>query len=118
MAFNFEKLDVYQKSVEFAENIYLITKDFPKEEQFGITSQLRRAAISISANIAEGSNRSYKHYRSFLDIARGSILECIPLLQIAKNESYISKDVQKELYEQCEVLSKMTSALKRSLKDK
>ena len=58
--FGFEKLDVWQKAIEFADNIYGLTANFPSDERFGLTSQLRRAAVSISSNVAEGSSRSSK----------------------------------------------------------
>ena len=71
--FRFEKLDVWQKSVEFADRVYAVTKSFPSDERFGLTSQMRRAAVSISSNIAEGSGGSSdKDFAHFLEIAYGS----------------------------------------------
>ena len=55
--FNFEKLDVWQKAIQFADSVYRVTKAFPEDERFGLTSQMRRSAVSISSNIAEGSSR-------------------------------------------------------------
>jgi len=72
--YGFEKLDVWNKSVELSEEIYLITKEFPSDEKFGIISQLRRASVSVSSNIAEGSSRSsYKEQARFSEIAYGRI---------------------------------------------
>jgi len=74
--FNFEKLDVWQKAIEFADLIYADTRTFPTEERFGLTTQLRRAAVSISSNIAEGSSRSSKiDFARFVEIAGGSVFE-------------------------------------------
>ncbi len=118
MSFNFEKLEVYKKAIIFAGLAYKVTKSFPKDELFGLTSQLKRASLSVSANIAEGSSGSFKQFGNYLDIARGSVFECVALLQVASNEKYINKQTFDELYQQCESLSKMMSALKRSLVDK
>lgn len=73
---NFRDLQIWQKSLELSKTVYQITKDFPKEEQFGLTSQIRRAAASINSNIAEGYGRnSPKDFLKFLHIARGSLCE-------------------------------------------
>ena len=68
MGFNFEKLEVYKDAIEFANQIYEITKAFPKSEVFGITNQLRRSSVSIPSNIAEGSSRGKKEFIHFLNI--------------------------------------------------
>lgn len=115
MPFDFEKLEVYKKSVDFANEVYNFTKKFPKDEQFGITSQIRRAAISISLNIAEGSGRSKKEFRHFVIMARTSVQECIPLLEISFLQNYITKDEKLKYYGKCEELSKMLCGLINSL---
>ena len=111
MPFDFEKLEVYKKAIDFANDIYNLTKKFPKDEQFGITSQLRRAAISISLNIAEGSGRSKKEFRHFVIMARTSVQECIPLLEISYLQNYITEEERLKYYSRCEELSKMLCGL-------
>ena len=72
--FRFEKLDVWQKAVNFANDVYEVTRTFPSEERFGLTSQIRRASVSISSNIAEGSGRSSnKDFARFVEIAYSSV---------------------------------------------
>lgn len=66
--FNFEKLSVYQKSIALVDEVYSLTEAWPKSETFGITSQFRRAVVSVSLNIAEGSGRTKKDFRHFLDM--------------------------------------------------
>jgi four helix bundle protein len=76
--FNFEKLDVWQKAIEFADFIYSETRRFPNEERFGLTNQMRRAAVSISSNIAEGSSRmSQIDFARFIEIGTGSVFEVV-----------------------------------------
>lgn len=92
--------------------VYKVTKNFPKEELFGITSQLRRAAVSISLNIAEGAGRKSKNeFRHFISMAYGSLAETITLLKICLKRSYLSKDVFDSLYLNCEEIGKMLSGL-------
>jgi len=115
MGFNFEKLDVYEKSIDFANPVYLATKKYPKEEMFGLTSQFRRAAVSISLNIAEGSARSKKDFNRFVDMARGSVFECIAILQVSEKLNYVSHLKFDEFRDKLVEISKMLSGLKRSL---
>ena len=115
MPFDFEKLEVYKKAVNFANEIYNLTKSFPKDEQFGIVSQLRRAAVSISLNIAEGSGRSKKEFKYYITMSRTSVQECIPLLEISFSQNYINKEEKCKYYSRCEELSKMLCGLINSL---
>ncbi len=116
MKFNFEKLDVYQEALELANQVYEITKSFPRDELFGITNQLRRAAISIACNIAEGSSRGKKEFVHFLSIAIGSVYECIPLLEISARQEYVTIELLSELIRQLHKISAKLNALKKSLK--
>ena len=115
MGFNFEDLDVYSKAIDFVSGIYSLTKTFPKDEMFGLTGQLRRAAVSIPANIAEGPARSKKEFGRFIDIARGSVFECVTLLQISLKQRYVDGNKFIDLTNELTDLSKMLSGLKRSI---
>ncbi len=112
---SFEKLEVYTEGINLAQSIYKITKGFPKDELFGLTGQLRRAAVSIACNIAEGSSRTKKDFAHFIDLARGSCFELVPLLTIALNSGYITDKQFEELYAHIEVLAKRMHALKKSI---
>jgi four helix bundle protein len=81
---NYKTLEAWKKSMQLVKNIYVLTGSFPNEEKFGLTSQLKRAAVSVPANIAEGTGRQYKKDTiQFLHIARGSLYEIETLLNIA-----------------------------------
>lgn len=95
--------------------MYDLTVKWPKDEVFGLTNQLRRAAVSIVLNIAEGSSRTRKDFQHFLSLFRGSCFECAAILAIAKKRKYISVNEYSEFYENTIKLSKMISALKTSL---
>lgn len=114
--FNFENLRVYQDGLKFVEKIYSFTKKFPNEEMFGLTNQLRRASVSVVLNIAEGSSRTKKDFRHFLDLSRGSAYECVAIINISKNQNLIDENLFNELYSDCLKLAKMISALKNSIK--
>jgi len=115
--FRFEKLDVWQRAVEYADLIYKLTQDFPPDERFGLTSQLRRSAVSVSANIAEGTSRSSDtDLTRFVEIAYGSLLESISQLEIAKRQRFLSDDMFAEAYKNAEDLAKMLSGFRRTLK--
>jgi len=110
---HFEQLIVWQKAHQFVLNVYSITKQFPKEELFGLTSQFRRAAISIPANIAEGySKKGAKDKMRFLNIAQGSLSECQYYLRLTKDLKYANVD-QREL--DLEEVSKLLNAYSRGI---
>ena len=112
----YENLDVWQKSVALVTDIYQLLKQFLKEETYVLADQIRRAAISIPSNIAEGSSRnSKKEFIQFLYIALGSICELETQLLIAKNIGYLS-DIQ-PIKKETEIIKKMLNALITSLKN-
>ena len=114
--FNFEKLDVWRKAIDFAGLIYSETRSFPLEERFGLTNQLRRAAISVSSNIAEGSSRSSKSdFARFVEIATGSVFEVVSQAFIAQRQRFLSEDQFRDIYTDAEELSRMLSGLRKSL---
>lgn len=113
--FKFEELRVYQESIKFTTDIYSLTHNFPKEEMFNITDQIRRASISICLNIAEGSSRTKKDFQHFLSLSRGSCYECVAILNIAFNLKLIALEEYKNYYEVCDKLSRMLSKLRVSL---
>ena len=115
MGFNFEDLDVYNKAIDIVNDMYLLTRKFPKNEMFGLSSQLRRASISIPSNISEGTARTKKDFCRFIDIARGSVFECVTLLIISLKQNYINEDEFRNVRSNLTDLSKMLSGLKRSI---
>lgn len=113
--FSFEKLDVWQNSINFAQQIYLLTEKFPKIELYCLTSQIRRATISISSNIAEGSTRnSFKDQARFTEIAFGSLLEVLNQIIIAKKLGYIDEYNLDCVRTEIEKISRQLNALKNS----
>lgn len=116
MGFKFEKLQVWQKAMEFADSIYELSAKFPKEEVYNLTSQIRRASLSISLNIAEGSTgQTNPEFRKFLSYSVRSTTEVVTCLHFAKRRNYISEDEFNTFYSKAEELFKMLSALSNSL---
>ena len=115
MAFDFEKLAVYQKALAFIDDVYGLTQSFPTNERFGLTDQLKRAAISIALNIAEGSGRTKRDFRHFLRNARASCYECVAVLQMSVRRAYLETDAHTRYERQLTDIAKMTSGLIRSL---
>jgi len=108
----YKELDVWIKSRALVKDIYLATKDFPKDELYGLVSQIRRCAVSIPSNIAEGYGRQYKKETiHFLHIARGSIYELETQLYIAADLSFLSEPVSNQLLLQLEECRKLLSGL-------
>jgi len=105
--------------MELVTAVYRATTSFPKDELFGITSQLRRAAVSIPSNIAEGQGRlSEKEFRFFLGQARGSLMEVETQLQIAENLGYLEKQVTETLFRMCAEVGRILNGLLASVSKK
>lgn len=117
MSFRFREFKVYSEIKEFIKKIYIITSAFPKDEQFGLTNQLRRAAVSIALNIAEGSDRgSDKEFNRFIQISIGSVNEVVAALDVAFDNNLLSRNYFDELLLQAEVVVKQLSSFSRRLK--
>ena len=115
MAFAFEKLLVYQKAIAFADAVCTLTKGLPRG-YFFLADQLNRAALSIAANIAEGNGRFTKpDRRNFFGIARGSVQECVPLLELASRQGLLDPDRHGQRKAELEEIAKMLSGLIRGL---
>ena len=116
--FNFEKLEVWHQAIEFADLVYSNTRNFPSDERFGLTNQMRRAAISISSNIAEGSSRnSRKDFARFIEITTGSVFEVVSQSFIARNQGHLTEAQFQSHYTAAQQQGKMLSGLRRSLLD-
>jgi four helix bundle protein len=114
-----KKLDVWQESVVLATHIYQITEKFPKSEIYGLTSQMRRAVVSISSNIAEGAARaSSKEFTQFLNIAGGSLSELDTQLEIAHNLLFLTNEQRQEMDIKIESISSKLAGLIQYVKRK
>lgn len=113
--FNFERLEVWQKAVSFADMVYRVTRTFPADERFGLTNQLRRAATSIASNIAEGAARSPADFAKFLGYAAGSLYEVITQATVGRNQGFLSANDFDSLYRDGEEIARMLSGLRKSL---
>jgi four helix bundle protein len=112
-----KKLDVWKKSIELVKRIYELTKTFPKIEEYGLTNQMRRAAISIPANISEGAARqTKKEFIQFLHMAQGSLSELDTHLEISLRLGYIKEISLQELSVLMNNIDKMITGLIKSLK--
>ena len=114
--YSFEKLEAWIFSKELTKQVYLLTKKFPNDELYGLTSQIRRASISICSNLAEGSGRTSKiDFARFIQIAYGSMMELLNQLIIAEELEYIQKDELVKIREQIDQISIRLSGLRKSL---
>ncbi len=110
--FSFEKLNVWKKTRKLAFSLYTITSSFPESEKFGITNQIRRAAISVTANIAEGSSRfSRKEQSRFYQISYSSLMELLSHLYISVDLKYLDEKSLEEIKLDIVEISKMLNAL-------
>jgi four helix bundle protein len=114
--FNFEKLEAWQRAVDFVDLVYATTRGFPREEVFGLAMQMRRAAVSVSSNLAEGSSRSSRaDFARFTEIVTGSLFEVISQSVIANRQGLLSEKDFLSAYEAAEKLGRMLNGLRTSL---
>jgi four helix bundle protein len=114
--FGFEKLDVWKKAIDLADDVYRLTREFPDYEKFGLANQMRRSAVSISSNLAEGSGRgSGKDFARFIEIAYGSTMELVSQIHIAQRQEFIPVEDARQLYRQADEVARMLSGLKSSV---
>ena len=116
MSSSYRDLRVWQKSMDLAEHVYRVTEAFPRAEIYGLTSQLRRAAVSIPSNIAEGQGRTSKgEFRLFLGNARGSLLEVETQLMLATRMAYLNGGDLSSILEECATIGSMLNGLLASV---
>jgi four helix bundle protein len=117
MGESYRDLIVWRKAMLFVTEIYMATQKFPREERYGLTNQLRRAAVSVPSNIAEGQARfSAKEFHHFLSHARGSLVEIETQLMIAQNLGYLSAEQSQGLLSQAAELGRALNGLLASIK--
>jgi four helix bundle protein len=106
----------WQKAMAFVTNVYKLTHTFPKEEQFGLTSQIRRSAVSVPSNFAEGFGRKgNKEFIRFIRISIGSLYECQTQLEISKNIEYLNSDDFELLFNQSKEIEALIRGLERKI---
>lgn len=116
--FGFEKLEVWQKAIALAKLVYSVTATFPHEERFGLVSQMRRAAVSVSANIAEGNSRlSRIEQARFIEMGFGSLMELVSEAKVAEQQGFLSATDHKRMRVEATEIARMLSSLRRSLLD-
>jgi four helix bundle protein len=113
--FNFERLEVWQKAIVFADLVYDSSSGFPSDERFGLTNQIRRAGNSIASNIAEGSARPPADFAKFLGYATGSLYEVVTQAFVAKRRKFLREDSFAKIYADAEEIARMLSGLRKSL---
>ncbi|WP_299151537.1 four helix bundle protein [uncultured Dokdonia sp.] len=118
LKFKFEDLIVYQKALDFVDYVYCVIKKFPKDELYGLASQYKRAAASIPLNIAEGSGDTDAQFNRYLQMAWGSVKECVVCSTIARRQDFISADEDLDARNKLSELAKMITSLQRYLKKK
>jgi len=117
--FNFEKLDVWHKAIDFADLVYAQTRHFPADERFGLTNQMRRAAVSISSNIAEGTSRqSQLDYVRFVELAVGSVFEVVSQSFICRRQDLLTQESFQTLYSAAEEIGRMLSGVRKSVAER
>ncbi len=112
---NFKRMKIWQSGMELAKLILDITDTFPKNEKFGLKSQMDRCAFSIPSNIAEGSSRTNKSFRHFIDISLGSSFELQTQLLLASHKNYITTEITQEIEQKIEEFQRMTMSFQNTL---
>jgi len=112
---SYRDLRVWQRATDLVEQLYRLTRQFPVDERYGLVSQLRRAAISVASNIAEGHTRSRADYQRFLTIAAGSLTEVETQLHISIRLGFIEEPLANALLTSCSELGRMLTTLRKRL---
>lgn len=115
---SYRDLQVWQGAMDTVVSIYRSTDTFPKSEMYGLTSQIRRSAVSIPSNIAEGHSRPSKDYARFLSIARGSLNELETPLELARRIGYLPENEFTKLTQELSIIGRQLNALLRSIKNR
>ena len=103
---SYRDLQVWQRAVELGVRVYQVTEGFPKSEQYGLVNQMRRAAVSVASNIAEGYGRSEAEFARYLGMSRGSLAELETQMEIARRVKYLSDSLYAELNEEANILGR------------
>jgi len=114
--FRFEKLAVWERAVDHADHVYFQTRAFPDDERFGLTSQMRRAAVSISSNVAEGrGRRTDKDFARFVEFGYSSLMETVSESHMALRQSFLQPAAFRSLYDEADELPRMLGGLRSSM---
>ncbi|WP_345988718.1 four helix bundle protein [Chryseobacterium sp. Chry.R1] len=117
MKHNFKNLNIWKLAIELANDVYILTDIFPKSEEFGLKSQIRRCSVSVPSNIAEGSSRSSnKDFNRFLEMSLGSLYELQTQIIISSNRSYFDLSQLKNIENKITELQRMISGFQKNLK--
>jgi four helix bundle protein len=115
-ASSYRNLTLWKSSIQLAKKVYRFSADLPKRESYGLASQMQRAAVSLSSNVAEGHARgSSKEFLQFLRIARGSLAELETLLTLAHELEYLNDKLHRDLLSDCEQIGRMVTGLRKSI---
>lgn len=114
---NYRDLDIWQRAVNISVQVYQLTDEFPKSERYGLTSQMRRSAVSIASNIAEGHSRTTRDFARFLLIARGSVSELETQVEIARRIGLLTGEAASKLFEEIRIIGKQLNSLIRKIRE-
>ena len=114
---NYRDLDIWQRAVNISVQVYQLTGEFPKSERDGLTSQMRRSAVSIASNIAEGHSRTTRDFARFLMIARGSVSELETQVEIARRIGLLTGEAASKLFEELRIIGKQLNSLIRKIRE-